>query len=110
MKMSSSDEFPVGELANIPTAFVRLLCLFFVLRNAIDKSPYVQAVLQQAIGEQLREQYPSSQHPLSSNLMKVDLDVLPFFKFAIRDWHLDHWDPRRHGLGHYISRAARFCN
>jgi len=56
----------------------------------------VQAVLQQAIGEQ----YPS-QHPLSSNLMKVDLEydskagriglwmkskfVLPFFKFAIRD-------------------------
>jgi hypothetical protein len=28
MKMSSRDEFPVGEVANVPTAFIRLLCLF----------------------------------------------------------------------------------
>jgi hypothetical protein len=28
MKMSSSDEFPVGELANVPMTFVRLLCIF----------------------------------------------------------------------------------
>jgi hypothetical protein len=77
-------------------AFLLLICsshlTFLMLRTAITNSPYVQAVLEQAI----KEQHASSHDALLSNLKQVDLEydtkagkrgrgmkasfVLPFFR------------------------------